>query len=388
MGVTGAGKSYFIKEVSGSSEVEVSDDLYSCTTKVQAHSFGYAGAKITLVDTPGFNDTNRADTDVLKDICDWTSETYKKKRLISGIIYLHRISDVRMEGSALKNLRMFQKLCGPGALQNVLLTTTQWANVNPADGEFRENRLRNEDFWGGLIGKGATLQRFDGTRESGLELIHKLMSNTPKALDIQGQIVDQHMSILETDAGKTINEELIAREKKYKEELESLERERQEAIRAKDDEMKEILAQEQAKAQKNLEKAAAEKKMLAELHAAEIEKRERREKAVIAVATKDIGIDAHIENLVGTSDAFGYFVLDINDDEEFKSERFKFRIDCDSGVVVSLFTAAFKTVKEVIGDTGMNPSNFIEYNGVRYWYKADSVVKRDTRKFVIFSRRS
>ncbi|KAG0134446.1 P-loop containing nucleoside triphosphate hydrolase protein, partial [Tuber indicum] len=279
MGVTGAGKSYFIREVSGNSGVKVSGGLHSCTSKVESYSFQHAGATVTLVDTPGFSDTTRSDTEVLAEICDWTSETYRGGRLLSGIIYLHRITDVRMDASAVKNLRMFQKLCGHGALRNVFLTTTQWSNViDPADGQIRESALCEErNFWGILLEKGASLQRFHGTRESGLELINKLMLNQPAALDIQDQIVTQNRTVVETDAGRWINAELIEQEKRYKEEIEALERERQAAINEKDDEMKALLAEEQAKAQEKLEKAAAEQKLLAEMHAEEMRKREERE---------------------------------------------------------------------------------------------------------------
>ncbi|RPB03413.1 hypothetical protein L873DRAFT_1591928, partial [Choiromyces venosus 120613-1] len=254
MNMAGAGKSYFIKAVSGNSEVQVSGGLHSCTSKVQSYSFEHGDATITLVDTPGFNDTTRSDTEVLTEICDWTSKTFKEERLLSGIIYLHRITDVRMDGSAVKNLRMFQKLCGRGALMNVFLTTTQWSRVTDlADGESREKGLcQDRNFWGILLEKGATLQRFQGTRESGLKLIADLMSNQPEALDIQNQIVTQNRTIVETDAGQCINEELIEQEKKYKRELEALERERQEAIAEKDEEMKELLAEEQKKAQEKL----------------------------------------------------------------------------------------------------------------------------------------
>ena len=181
-----------------------------------------------------------------------------------------------MEGSAMRNLRMFQKLCGQEVLENVLLTTTQWSNVNPAEGQAREDNLRDEGLWGGLIGKGATLQRFHGTRESGLELIGKLIPNKRKPLCIQDQIVNQKMTLLETDAGKFISEELAVLEKRYRGELESLELQLSEAMKAKDDEMNQILAAEQARAQEKLKTAAAEKKWLEGLHAAGVEKRRAR----------------------------------------------------------------------------------------------------------------
>ncbi|KAG0634940.1 hypothetical protein HOY80DRAFT_1058450 [Tuber brumale] len=152
--VAGAGKSYFIKEVSGNSEVVLSGDLYSCTHKVQSCSFEYEGARVTLVDTPGFDNAIRSDTEILREIADWTSVTYGEKRLLSGIIYLHPITHSRMEGSALKNLRMFQSLYGRKFQKNIFLTKTQWSSADPAKGEVRENSLRNGDFWGGLIDKG------------------------------------------------------------------------------------------------------------------------------------------------------------------------------------------------------------------------------------------
>ena len=79
---------------------------------IRSYSFEYAGAVITLVDTPGLNDIERNDADVLYDIVDWASATYRNEQLLSGIIYLHPINHTYMEGSAIKNLRMFQNLCG------------------------------------------------------------------------------------------------------------------------------------------------------------------------------------------------------------------------------------------------------------------------------------
>ena len=212
--------------------------------------------------------------EILQEIADWTSETYRNGRLLSGIIYLHPIHHIRMEGSAMKNLRTLQSLCGQEALENVLLTTTKWSKVNPVVGRAREDSLRAERFWGRLIDKGATLERFHGTRDSGFELIHKLMSNIPKPLMIQEQIVSQNMTLFETDAGQCLNEELIAQEKRLQVELESLEKELQAVIEANDDEARRALLKERAETQNKLEEAEAGMKLLAELHAAEVKKRE------------------------------------------------------------------------------------------------------------------
>ena len=197
----------------------------------------------------------------------------------------------------MRDLRIFRNLCGAEALKNVLLTTTQWSNVDLAEGQAREDSLRDEGLWGGLIVKGATLQKFHGTRESGLSLIHKLVSNTRKPLNIQDQIIKQNMTLLETDAGKYLGEELIAQEKKFKEIMESLRRQCREVIKAKGGEMKAMgdevraLMDEKEKAQKMLEKVVAGIELLIELHIAEVKKREAREREEEAKANTQKPLD-------------------------------------------------------------------------------------------------
>ena len=289
----------------------------------------------------------------------------------------------------MKNLRMFKNLCGEEALKNVLLTTTQWANVNPADGQAREDNLRDEGLWGGLISRGATLQKFHGTRESGLELIHKLMSNTPKPLDIQDQIVEKRMTLFETDAGKCINEELIAQEKKFKEEVESLEKQLQEAMKTVSDEIR-VLVEEQARAQKELEKAVAGMKLLAELHAAEVKKREAREReekartydgAVIAVAIKDLAITADITGVLTSYKTKGRLILDINNHEEFESDTFEitinYRLNLVSGIRVYTNTSGGE-FNGRIGD--------IVLHGVHYRCKSGTSLSIGSEEFVIFRK--
>ena len=49
----------------------------SCTSKVQtANTFVLFGKLVTLVDTPGFDDTTISDTDILKMIGVYLSATY------------------------------------------------------------------------------------------------------------------------------------------------------------------------------------------------------------------------------------------------------------------------------------------------------------------------
>ena len=328
--------------------------------------------------------------EILQEIADWTSETYKNDRLLSGIIYLHPINNIRMEGSSMRSLRTFQSLCGQEALENVLLTTTQWSRVNPAVGQAREDNLRAERFWGRLIDKGATLERFDGTRDSGFELIHKLMSNIPKPLMIQEQIVSQNMTLLETDAGQCLNEELIAQEKRFQVKLESLEKELQAVIEANDDEARRALLEERARTQNKLEEAEAEMKLLTELHAAEVKKREvgeearRSDKADIAVATKDIAITAGIAGVVTSYKTRGRLIFDFSNHEEFESNTIEITINYKVNFL-SRIRAFTKTSRGMFG-AGISDTNYIILNGVYYRCKSGTPISVGSQEFVIFSQ--
>ena len=85
-----------------------------------------------MIDTPGFDDTKKSDTDVLKDIAGWLLKAYQQDIRLSGMVYLHSISETRMKGSHMTNLRMFQKLAGLENMGHVILTTTMYVRLATA----------------------------------------------------------------------------------------------------------------------------------------------------------------------------------------------------------------------------------------------------------------
>jgi hypothetical protein len=79
------------------------------------------GKQIVLIDTPGFDDTYKSDTEVLRMLYDWFKGSYSNGRKLNAIIYLHNITDVRMRGSSLNNLFAFKRLCGEDLFSSILL---------------------------------------------------------------------------------------------------------------------------------------------------------------------------------------------------------------------------------------------------------------------------
>jgi predicted GTPase len=64
-----------INESSGS-DFAIGRGLESCTSEVQATKpFKLNGREVTLIDTPGFDDTSRSDTDILAMIGAYLSQT-------------------------------------------------------------------------------------------------------------------------------------------------------------------------------------------------------------------------------------------------------------------------------------------------------------------------
>lgn len=214
---------------------------------------------IWLVDTPGFDDTHRSDTDVLREIANWLMESFSSKKVIlNGIIYLHRITDIRMQGSAMKNLFMFKKLCGPDALKNVILATTMWERVSLEDGERREQELeRTSEFWGEMIMRGAQVKRHQNNANSAWSLVDIFASRSSTrrkaVLTIQQEMVVQHKPLDKTDAGIELESSLVQEREKWSQELERTRDDMREALAAKDKESLEQLRETEAKMNKKID---------------------------------------------------------------------------------------------------------------------------------------
>ncbi|KAL2445511.1 hypothetical protein ABEF95_005510 [Exophiala dermatitidis] len=225
----------------------------SCTTEVTPYTFDHDAVTVTLVDTPGSNDTTHGETEVLRDIAEWLDITYRNPPSIklSGIIYMQSIGDNRMYGSSLRNLKMFRDLCGEKPMKNVIFATTGWRLAKNAR-QFeraveRETQLCTERlFWEPMIRFGADTARFEGRRESGLNIIKKLIPQPPVVLQIQHELLNQDKNLIDTTAGATVNEEIKRLEAHYQHQLREIQREMTEALTSSDLEHQQALEETKA----------------------------------------------------------------------------------------------------------------------------------------------
>jgi len=267
MGVTGSGKSTFIQTASKVDSINVGHDFKSCTAEVVPYRFTRNGYDITLIDTPGFNDTLRSETEVLKEIAGWLDITYRKGMRLTGIIYLQALTDRKMYGSSLRNLKMFRDLCGDDPLKNIILGTTGWGTAEKS-GEYekavdKEQQLvTDRDFWKPLIERGANVARFEDTEDSALSLIMSLSDHSPVTLKIQHELVDDGKDLIDTSAGATVNEEMKKLEAKYKAEMMKIQEEMDEALALRDQDMQEALEESKNTFERRLNEVQAEQAKL------------------------------------------------------------------------------------------------------------------------------
>ena len=164
----------------------------------------------------------------------------------------------------MKNFKMFQKLCGDNALQNVIIVTNMWGEVNPQVGEEREAELMGKDlFFKPALEKGAQMARHENTVPSAENIIRLILDHDPLPLDIQRELVDQGKEVTQTRAGKELNRELADQIRRHKEDIRVLQEEMRQAIDAKDEETRREREAEARRMQEEVERFEDDARRLA-----------------------------------------------------------------------------------------------------------------------------
>lgn len=235
--------------------------------------------QVILIDTPGFDDTTLTDTDVLKLIAAYLVTTYaptqsyappanrfhsnKQGARLAGVIYMHRISDLRVGGSARRDFRMFQELCGEEAYPNVIIVTNMWGTVTEEDGIAREQELASKNiFFKPILDKRAKMLRHDNTKHSAHQIIQNLVDKGPVVLQIQREL-GEGMDITQTAAYKQLDKEMSELCARHQKELEALREEMADAERSRDEETRRELQEEVRKVEAELQKAQSQASRLA-----------------------------------------------------------------------------------------------------------------------------
>lgn len=178
-----------------------------------------------LVDTPGFDDPNKSDSQILRQISTVLAAQYKLGFNLKGVIYLYRISDIRHTGGTSRAPSLFTRICGDHAFKNVILTTTRWDLISENTGAQREAEQR-QGFWKHMLTLDASMARYKGDRASALAIVSKVRKIAGKnavVLDLQREMVEENKALKDTAAGSFVNDDLRDVRARHEQELAELE---------------------------------------------------------------------------------------------------------------------------------------------------------------------
>lgn len=164
-----------------------------------------------------------------------------------------------MSGSSLRNLQIFQKLCGESAYPHVALTTTMWdALQDPKKGATNQGELISHDeWWGDMVRRQSHVAQHDGQLATAQGIIQHLVSSKDPnlVLAIQEEMVLQKKSLEDTSAGLEASRLIRAVQDKKRSELGTVQEDIQVARRARNDSAVKLLESQEAELRSELEKA-------------------------------------------------------------------------------------------------------------------------------------
>ena len=238
--------------------------------------------KLLVLDTPGFDDSTRTDSEVLTEIAKVLSAQYEIGVELKGLIYIHRITDIRYGGTAIKTFEVFKKICGEDALKNVLLVTSRWNEVDAGLGADRERQLRDK-FWAFMLARGSHMSRFYGDQDSAVALASQLICKDPVILELQKELVEQGKNLDQTAAGSYVSNDIQELKVKYEKDLQDLEKLKQE-LRDSDRQMKRQIQKQMADEQARLQAASQNQVSLQRPIGIEVQQQVRQKRSLLSKA--------------------------------------------------------------------------------------------------------
>ncbi|KAJ8472927.1 hypothetical protein ONZ45_g16483 [Pleurotus djamor] len=155
----------------GSHKFKMGSSLACCTNDVQIQACKNPkdGRPVLLIDTPAFNHDKLS----LKEIVAKLKKQLRKQKKIHriGILYLRRITDVRLNEDPFQNLHRFEDVCGSAG--KVIFVTTMWDLISLEEGIRREAEFQRRSRL-----HGSCIKRSQGTLDSAWEIINAVLEQS------------------------------------------------------------------------------------------------------------------------------------------------------------------------------------------------------------------
>jgi hypothetical protein len=206
----------------------------SGTKEVASYPCVIHGHEVLLIDTPGFDDTNMPDFEVLDRIGNFLKNQMAEGIQLTGLVYIHNITNNRWKGSNMKNLQMFRNLTGDAKMENVVLLTSFWdypGDMREREQWERELRGSPSTAFGLLEYYKATYMRHYNSKSGVERVLMHLLQRSPIWTQLQDEI-RSGKAILETRAGAEIDREIPKLTQQYQEGIAAAQLEYRRALKA------------------------------------------------------------------------------------------------------------------------------------------------------------
>ncbi|KEP47119.1 tyrosine kinase catalytic domain protein [Rhizoctonia solani 123E] len=211
----------FVSDATGGSLL-TPQGLEPCAARVRQSSLEVDGRRVVLYDMPGFDDTCLSNTKILEAISTFLATSYRSGFKLTGIIYMHRITDTRVDNTSRRTFNVFQKLCAKDSHSNILIVTNMWSDPPTSEQVARETELRTHpDFFQPTIKQGATMvRRTHRSKQSAHDIIRMLLNKTPVVIRVQKELVDQGQELSDTSAWQELEHDQAMAAERHKADIE------------------------------------------------------------------------------------------------------------------------------------------------------------------------
>ena len=185
-------------------------------------NYSLDGKSVTLIDTPGFDDSKRTDVDILRLLSKHLMETYRKGTLLNGIVFLQPINQPRVGAGERARTSLFKALMGEDAYDRIVIAATMWNDLKQAK-KRQDQRIASDDIWGDMKKGGARVVTYEDTLECATEIVRSLMKfNGPVELLIQRELAANCGKLEDTSAGRQLDKQKGEEILKLKKDIEAL----------------------------------------------------------------------------------------------------------------------------------------------------------------------
>ena len=165
---------------------------------------------------------------------------------VTGVLFLHRISDNKFSQTADRISNMLKSLCGDDAMSHLMLCTTMWDRVSEDVGHDRFDELCDTGAWEDMISKGASTGMICNVDPNAQRNAEKIMSElikhaNPVEVAIQDELVNQNKTVAQTGAGKVLSKHLQATKAEAERKMSELQEKLNKEKEAKDAKAQELL---------------------------------------------------------------------------------------------------------------------------------------------------